>query len=177
MSLLLLTGAGLFVQTLRNLRNLDLGFAGDAIVQARINPEGSGYKREQLPTLYHQLLERLNSTPGVRSASLAATGFRSGMSRTCCIAIQGREASPNEDREVQTLNVTPGYFDTMGLPLLAGRDFVWQEASNKPGFTNIAIINETMAHRYFGESSAVGSGLVGAIRRWRQSSTRPRLSA
>ena len=155
-SLLLLTGAGLFVQTLRNLRNQDLGFAGDAIVQARINPEGSGYKSEQLPTLYHQLLERLNSTPGVRSASLAATGFRSGMSRTCCIAIQGHTAAPNEDREIQTLNVTPGYFETMGLPLLAGRDFVWQEASSKPGFTNIAIINETMAHRYFGESSAVG---------------------
>jgi predicted permease len=156
-SLLLLTGAGLFVQTLRNLRSVDLGFAGDSIVQARINPQGSGYKPEQLPALYRQLLERLNSATGVRSASLAATGFRSGMSRTCCIAIQGRTARPQEDREVQTLSATPGYFQTMGLPLLAGRDFVWQEVSDKPGQSpKTAIINETMAHHYFGPGSAIG---------------------
>ncbi len=156
-SLLLLTGAGLFVQTLRNLRTVDLGFAGDSIIQARINPEGSGYKLEQLPALYSQLLERLNSTPGVRSVSLAATGFRSGMSRTCCIAVQGRVTRPEEDREVQTLSATPGYFQTMGLPFLAGRDFQWQEASNKPGeFPKIAVINETMARNFFGPGSPLG---------------------
>ncbi len=156
-SLLLLTGAGLFVQTLRNLRNVDLGFAGDSIIQARINPQGSGYKAEQLPTLYSQLLERLNSAPGVRSASLAATGFRNGMSRTCCIAIQGRNAQPGEDREMQTLSATPNYFQTMGLTLLAGRDFVWQEANNKPGqFPKTAIVNETMARQYFGADNPVG---------------------
>jgi predicted permease len=145
------------VQTLRNLRTVDLGFAGDAIVQSRINPQGSGYKPEQLPELYHQLLERLNSTPGVRSASLAATGFRNGMSRTCCVAVQGRAARPDEDREVQTLSATPGYFQTMGLPLLAGRDFMWQDASGKPGqFAKVAVINETMANYYFGKGNTLG---------------------
>ncbi len=153
-SLLLLTGAGLFVQTLRNLRKVDLGFAGDSIVQARINPEDSGYKKEQLSALYHQVLERLNSTPGVRSASLAATGFRSGSSRTCCINVQGRAAGPNEDREVQTLSATPGYFQTMGLRLITGRDFTWSDAGSKSAKT--AIINETMARQYFGEGSPIG---------------------
>ena len=156
-SLLLLTGAGLFVQTLRNLRSVDLGFAGEAIIQARINPQGSGYKPEQLPTLYRQLVERLNSTPGVRSVSLAASGFRSGSSRTCCIAVQGRIAHPEEDREVQTLSATPGYFQTMGLPLLAGRDFTWQDTGSKPGqFAKFAVINETMAHYYFGQGNPLG---------------------
>ena len=115
------------MQTLRNLRAVDLGFAADELVQVRINPEGSGYKPEQLPQLYSTVLERISSTPGVRSASLAATGFRSGMSRTCCIAVEGRTVSPDEDREVQTINVTPGYFQTMGLSLQTGRDFTWQE--------------------------------------------------
>jgi predicted permease len=157
LSVLLLTGAGLFVQTLRNLRAVDLGFVADELVQVRINPEGSGYKSEQLPQLYSTVLERISSTPGVRSASLAATGFRSGMSRTCCIAIEGRAVSPDEDREVQTINVTPGYFQTMGLSLQAGRDFTWQETSKKDrGFAKVAVINKTLAQQYFGNSSPLG---------------------
>jgi len=157
LSLLLLTGAGLFVQTLRNLRAVDLGFAADELVQVRINPEGSGYKPDQLPQLYSSVLERISSTPGVRSASLAATGFRSGMSRTCCIAVEGRGVSPDEDREVQTMNVTPGYFQTMGLSLQSGRDFTWQETPKKDrGFAKVAIINKTLAQQYFGNSSPLG---------------------
>lgn len=157
LSLLLLTGAGLFVQTLRNLRAVDLGFAADELVQVRINPEGSGYKPDQLPQLYSTVLERISSTPGVRSASLAATGFRSGMSRTCCLAIEGRAVSPDEDREVQTINVTPGYFQTMGLSLQAGRDFTWQETPKKDrGFAKVAVINKTLAQQYFGNTSPLG---------------------
>jgi len=145
------------VQTLRNLRAVDLGFAADELVQVRINPEGSGYKSEQLPQLYSTVLERISSTPGVRSASLAATGFRSGMSRTCCIAIEGRAVSPDEDREVQTINVTPGYFQTMGLSLQAGRDFTWQETPKKDrGFAKVAVINKTLAQQYFGNTSPLG---------------------
>ena len=157
LSLLLLTGAGLFVQTLRNLRAVDLGFAADELVQVRINPEGSGYKPDQLPQLYSTVLERIISAPGVRSASLAATGFRSGMSRTCCIAVEGRPVSPDEDREVQTINVTPGYFQTMGLSLQAGRDFTWQETPKKDrGFAKVAVINKTLAQQYFGNTSPLG---------------------
>jgi predicted permease len=157
LSLLLLTGAGLFVQTLRNLRAVDLGFAADELLQVRINPEGSGYKPEQLPQLYSTVLERISSTPGVRSASLAVTGFRSGMSRTCCLAVEGRAVSPDEDREVQTINVTPGYFETMGLSLQAGRDFTWQETPKKDrGFAKVAVINKTLSQQYFGNSSPLG---------------------
>jgi predicted permease len=158
LSLLLLTGAGLFVQTLRNLRTLDLGFAAEQIVQARVRPQASGYKPEQLPELYRRLLERLNSAPGVRSASLADSGFRTGSSRTCCIAVEGYTHRPDEDREIQILSATPRYFQTMGLPLLAGRDFSASEANNsKPGeFPKVAVINETMARRYFGQANPLG---------------------
>jgi predicted permease len=157
LSFLLLTGAGLFVRTLRNLRMLDLGFVAESAIQARINPRASGYKQEQLPDLYRRLLERLNSAPGIRSVSMADSGFRMGGSRTCCIGVEGYTHRPGEDREVRTNNVTPRYFQTMGLPLLLGRDFTPEEAGSKPGeFPKVAIINETMARHYFGEASPLG---------------------
>lgn len=157
LSVLLLTGAGLFVQTLRNLRTVDLGFEAEQIIQARISPQTSGYKREQLPGLYQRLLERLNTAPGVRSASLSGSGFRTGSSRTCCIAVEGYTHRPDEDRQIQTFTVTPGYFKTIGLPLLMGRDFAQQEVSDKPGASpKVAIINETMARYYFGQESPLG---------------------
>jgi predicted permease len=157
LSLLLLTGAGLLVQTLRNLHRLDLGFAGERIIQARVYPEASGYEAKELPALHQRLLEKLNSTPGVHSVSLASSGFRTGTSRTCCIAVEGYTPELNEDREVQTLRVTPGYFATMGLPLVMGRDFTASEVSTKPQeFPKVAIINETMAKHYFGDVSPLG---------------------
>jgi predicted permease len=157
LSLLLLTGAGLFMRTLRNLRALDLGFAAESIIQVRINPLASGYKQEQLPDLYQRLLDRLNSAPGIRSASMAGSGFRMGGSRTCCIGVEGYSHRLGEDREVRTNSVTPGYFQTMGLPLLLGRDFIPQEADGKPDeVPKVAIINETMARYYFGEASPLG---------------------
>src|SRR5215831_5111954 len=157
LSLLLLTGAGLFVGTLRNLLALDLGFAAENVIQARIDPWASGYKQEQLADLYHRLLEKLNSAPGIRSVSMAGSGFRMGGSRSCCIWVEGYAHPPGEDREVGTNNVTPGYFQTMGLPLLLGRDFTPQEALGNPGlFPKVAIINETMARHYFGTASPLG---------------------
>src|SRR5262245_25454492 len=84
LSLLLLTGAGLFVRTLRNLRNLDLGFAAESVLQARINPQASGYKQEQLPDLYRRLLERLNDAPGINSVSMAGRGLPKCHSQSEC---------------------------------------------------------------------------------------------
>ena len=156
-SLLLLIGAGLFLQTLHNLRTINLGFEADQIIQTRINPRSSGYKPEQYAELNRRLIERLNSAPGIRSASVAGSGFRSGSSRTCCIAIEGYTPSKDEDREIQILEVAPGYFSTIGLPLLIGRDFTPSDVENKPGvFPKLAIINETMARRYYGQANPVG---------------------
>ncbi|HEX7294964.1 MAG TPA: ABC transporter permease, partial [Pyrinomonadaceae bacterium] len=157
LSLLLLTGAGLFVKTLRNLRAVDLGFAADELIQVRIDPQSSGYKLEQLPHLYSSLLERIRSAPGVQNVSMAATGFRSGMSRTCCLAVEGQQPRPQEDAQVQTINATPGYFQTMGLSLVSGRDFTWQEIPTKRGeFAKVAIINKTLAQKYFENTNPLG---------------------
>jgi predicted permease len=142
---------------LRNLRTVDLGFASEQVVQARVSPQTSGYKREQLPELYQRLAERLRAVPGVHSVSQSATGFLTGRSRTCCIAVEGYDHQPTEDREVQTFSVTPGYFDTMGLPLVMGRDFAPSDISSKPEESpKVAIINEAMASYYFGLDNPLG---------------------
>jgi predicted permease len=154
--LLLVTGAGLFIQTLRNLRDLDLGFNGEHVLQIRIDPESSGYRREQLPALYTRLLERLNSAPGVLSAGMSGTGFASGTGAICCIAVEGYTPGPSENRQIRANSVTPRYFETIGLPLLLGHTFAAEDAGRDQREPHVAIINEAMAHYYFGNANPVG---------------------
>ena len=159
LSLLLITGAGLFVQTLRNLRIRNMGFDADKVLQVRIDAQAAGYKDEQLADLYARLLKSIESVPGVVSASTSDNGFRTGNSRTCCVAIEGYTFSANEDRQIGTGSVAPGYFKTIGLPMLLGREFQPQDLNpqKKPGsFAKVAIINEAMARRYFGNANPVG---------------------
>ncbi len=155
LSLLLLTGAGLFTQTLRNLRSR-AGFAAEQVIQGSINLQESGYKREQAPDLYQRIVERLNSTPGVQSATIGGWWWLVRKSEACCIAIEGYIHRPDEDRYVQTKRVGPGYFQTLGLPLL-GREFTPQELNSGPERdAKVAIINETMARQYFGAGNPLG---------------------
>jgi predicted permease len=159
LSLLLITGAGLFVQTLRNLRTRNLGFDADKVVQVRIDAHSAGYKDEQLADLYERLLNSIKSVPGVVSATTSDSGFRTGSSRTCCIAVEGYTFSANEDREIRIGSVAPDYFKTIGLPILLGGEFQPRHLSpqNKPGsFPKVAIINEAMSRRYFGNANPVG---------------------
>jgi predicted permease len=162
LSLLLITGAGLFVQTLRNLRARGLGFDAGKVLQVRIDPQAAGYKDEQLPELYERVLNAVRSIPGVVSASTADSGFRTGSSRMCCIALEGYTFGANDDRQIRTSRVAPGYFQTMGLPILLGRDFQSQDvnspnkSSEQTTSRKVAIINAAMARRFFGESNPIG---------------------
>ena len=165
LSLLLITGAGLFVQTLLNLRHRDLGFEADKVLQVRIDTNSAGYKDDQLPDLYARLLSAVESVPGVVSVSTSDSGFKTGNSSTCCIAVEGYTFSANEDRQIRTDRVAPGYFQTIGLPILFGRDFLPQDltpedkapANNKGrSVPKLAVINKAMARRYFGDANPVG---------------------
>jgi predicted permease len=155
LSLLLVAGAGLFVQTLKNLRSLNLGFAVDGILQTPINPQQAGYPREQFPNVYRRVLDRVRDAPGLHSVSMSSSGFRTGTSRTCCVAIRGHIPEPGEEREVQTMSVTAGYFETMGLPIVKGRAFSASDLVEGPA-QKAAIVNEAMVRRFFGGRSAVG---------------------
>src|SRR4030095_11377170 len=111
LSLVLLTGTGLFVRTLLNLSAQDFGIATEHIVQGRIFADG--YKEDQLPDLYRRILERLNSSPGIRSATMADAGFLQGIiDGSCCIAVEGYSYRSDEERRTRTNSVMPGYFET-----------------------------------------------------------------
>lgn len=159
LSLPLIAGAVLFLQTLHNLRTRDLGFAAETLVQVRTNPEASGYTRAQLPALAGRIVERLSGTPGVRAVSVAQSGFGTGTSSTCCLAIPGRVFNSDREREVRTIGVGPGYFATVGQRLRAGRDFAPRDIGPDPsgqGRTTIAIVNEAFVRQFFDAGPAVG---------------------
>jgi predicted permease len=157
LSLALLTGAALFSQTLRNLQKRDLGFAPDALLELRIEPQASGYRPDQFADLSRRIVDRLKAVPGVSSASFTHAGFGGGVSTTCCIAVEGFAHEPGEDRQIRTLGVSPGYFQTMRLPLLRGRDFVAQDGKLDPQQMTVAIVNEAFVRRYRGGRDPVGA--------------------
>jgi predicted permease len=156
LSLPLLAGAALFLQTLHHLRTRDLGFAADQLIQVRTNPQASGYTPEQTPALARRIVERLSTTPGVRAASVAHSGFATGTSRTCCIAIPGRTFTSDREREVRMIGVGPGYFATVGQHLRLGRDFAARDVRVDPSATTVAIVNDAFVRQFLGEGHPVG---------------------
>ncbi|MGI8745681.1 MAG: ABC transporter permease [Bryobacteraceae bacterium] len=176
LSLLLLIGAGLFVRSLDNLRELDPGFVRDKVLLVGVSPAQSGYKGQRLRNFYEHLEERTQRLPGVRSASLAVITPLAGRRWNSDIAIQGYQWKPNEEPFIDMNSVSPRYFDTMGIPILLGRDFRIEDSPSftsdpverKPGVKpgprpedingppRVAIINEVMATRFFPHESALG---------------------
>src|SRR5262245_4739000 len=144
LSLMLLVGAGLFVRTLQNLKGLDLGFRADKVLLLSMNPGLNGYKPDQARNFYAQLLERVKTLPGAQSASMADMPLLGGAWVTG-ITIDGYQSRPGQDTSVTAKNVEPGFFETMGIPLLLGRDFA---SSDGPGAPKVAVINETLARSF-----------------------------
>jgi predicted permease len=156
LSLPLLSGAALFLQTLHHLRTRDLGFAAETLVQVRTNPQASGYTQEELPALARRIVERLGTVPGVRSASVAHSGFATGTSSTCCIAVPGRTFASERERDVRMIGVGPGYFATVGQRLRLGRDFAARDVTLDPSRFTAAIVNEAFVRRFLDGSHPVG---------------------
>ncbi|HEV2667052.1 MAG TPA: ABC transporter permease, partial [Blastocatellia bacterium] len=152
LSLLLLVGAGLFVRTLQNLKGLDLGFRADKVLLLSMNPGLNGYKPDQARSFYAQLLERVKTLPGAQSASMANHPLLGGATITG-ISIEGYQPRPGENMSTTAKQVEPGFFETMGIPLLLGRDFA---ATDGPGAPKVAIINETLAHSFWGNENPIG---------------------
>jgi predicted permease len=152
LSLLLLVGAGLFVRTLQHLKGLDLGFRADKVLLLSMNPGHNRYKPDQARNFYAQLLERVKTLPGVQSASMTDMPLLDGAWITG-ISIEGYQPRPGQDMSTTAKNVEPGFFETMGIPLLLGRDFA---AADGPGAPKVAIINETLARSFWGIENPIG---------------------
>jgi predicted permease len=147
-----MSAAGLFVRYLSNLEHIDLGFQRDHILLVTLDPEHSGYDDQRLSRAYQDLLTHLGTMPGVRSATLSQGTPISGAGANRGVTVEGYQAGPGEIRNVMENWVAPKYFETLGTQLLAGRDFSFQDQ----GHPRVAIVNQTMARRYFNNTSPIG---------------------
>lgn len=154
-SVLLLIGAGLFVRTLQNIRGLDLGIQPDGIVSFGIQPSRFGMSAAQSVRYVRDLLERLRNTPGIANAAFTwTTSFSSNRSD----GTYSRPGAPGRSVPAAHAAVSPGFFATMQLPLLAGRDF--SEAEPVEGARDMVVISRRLAESLFPDGNAVGSQLV-----------------
>ena len=129
LSLVLLAVAGLFLRTLHNLHSQDLGFDRTNVLLLRTNPKFAGYKPEQLNALYDRILGRIDALPGVRSATLSGGPPMWHGNWGSPITILGRPVKANEDVSTLLNRVSPGYFETLGIPLLRGRTIGAQDTA------------------------------------------------
>src|SRR5262249_31722323 len=157
--------AGLFVRSLRNLKNLDAGFDRENVALFALDTPSS-YTLQQRVNLYQQALERLEALPGARSASLASFSLMSGAGMNRNIVVEGYATGPDEDMDCHRLWVGPKYSATMGTPRLQGRAFGPQELHPRggaeqpgggqppqPGAPIAAVINQAMARYFFRNGS------------------------
>ena len=128
LSFLLLFGAGLFVRSLQNLKTTDTGVALDNLVTFQLAPALSGYDNQRATQFYQQLLERLRSAPGVKSAAMATVAILAGDEWDSSMAVEGHRAADGEDMQAFMNALSPGYFQTMQIPILEGRDFTVMDA-------------------------------------------------
>ena len=153
LSLLLVSGAGLLARTLWNLLQLDLGFNREHVLTVRIDPRSAGFTAAQLPSLYAQMVERVRAVPGVQSAGIALSSIAGGGTISSGINVPGYTPGPRENMSIDENYVDPGYFETVGMRLVDGRDFDVRDTERAP---RVAVINETMARHYFGARSPIG---------------------
>jgi predicted permease len=155
----LLVGAGLLVRTLRNLENTPLGFRPGGLVVFGINPQHTQTPDEGI-AFYQLLLSRLRALPGVESVSLAENRPGSGWSNNNGAPQIDGHKPPNSDGEqgmVRENAIGSDYFHTLGVPILAGRDFTDADTARAP---KAAIVNQTFAKRFLPGQSAVGHSLI-----------------
>ena len=150
-SLVLLTGAGLLLKTVTNLREVGVGFNPERVLLFQVNPGTSGYDPEQSAVVFDRIAAGLHGIPGVRSASLSRMAFLTGRTWSGTVYVQGRVDADRFSSHM--MSVSPEFFETMEIPLLTGRLFEPQDRAEAPG---VAVINATAARDLFGTENAIG---------------------
>lgn len=156
LSILLLMVAGLFLRSLQKLKDVDAGFNKENLLLVRLEP-GADLDPVRLKSVYQNVLEKVSTLPAVRSCSISLGSFANGVMRLGPIAVEGYTPRDGEDTTLDADVVSPGFFKTMGIPVLAGRDFHAQDDATVP---RVAIVNETFARYYFGKQNPVGKHLA-----------------
>jgi predicted permease len=152
-SIVLLIGAGLFLRTVQNLRQVDVGFNARNLVIFRIAPALNGYDDARIARLYAQLLDRLRAVPGVTGTTLSNPALLSGSVNQTSIFVQGRVYSPEARDSINRMVVAPGFTEMMEIPLLVGRGLSDRDGETAP---KVVVINETAARQYFANENPIG---------------------
>lgn len=154
LSLVLLIAAGLFVRSLRHSQAINLGFETNKVVVMPLELRLNGYASAEGNLLYRRMVERLESLPGVESVSLASIVPLSGSSSQTGILVPGFSPPPGKEYFPMDYEIVgPKYFQTMGIPLLKGRDFTLQDVQDTPP---VVIINQTMARNFWPNEDPIG---------------------
>jgi predicted permease len=153
LSMVLLTGAGLFARSLMKLQNEDVGFDRENVLLLGIDPRLANYKPNELPALYQQIIERLGTLPQVRNVSMATYAPMSGTSRSSSVKVTGYTPQTDEDLVVQDVLTGPKYAETLGIPLLRGREIELRDNTSAPP---VAVVNKAFAEHYFKDQNPIG---------------------
>ncbi len=158
MSLVLLCATGLFLRSMQSAAGIDIGFRSRGILMMSIDPRDHGYSAERTVQLLEQLRERVAALPGVSSAAGTDVAPLSMGNRSDGFSVEGRPETLDLNSSVDLYMATAGYFDTMGIPLIAGRDFA-NEGVAEP---RVAVVNEAFVAQLFKKENPVGQRVNGA---------------
>ena len=153
LSLLLLIAAGLFIQSLKNLQGIHPGFETRSLLSFAVNPTLNGYKAERVMQFYRQLTDRLSRTPGVSAVTLAVMPLLDGNEWDSTVTVEGYSTKEGEWIDPHMQFISTGFFQTLNIPVMLGRDFTDRDDQGTPP---VALINERFAKRYFAGRSPVG---------------------
>ncbi len=152
-SLLLLVGAGLFVRTLRNLHQVDLGFNRANLLLFRVDPGLNNYQGERIASLYERMIERITAVPGVRAATMSRHPLLSGSSASGGIFVSGQPPRSGDENRVWVHRVRANFFETMEIPLVAGRGLSPHDDQRAP---KVAVISQSLAKKFFPRENPIG---------------------
>jgi predicted permease len=153
LSLVLLTGAGLFIRSLQKLYAIQPGFRTHGVLQVHLVPKPGGYKNLAWLNYYRDLNERVSNLPGVASASLTHNSPAETLEWTEQVRLSGTDTKGNR---ADVAMVMPGAFGTMGIGVLQGRSFNWQDDDRAP---RVAMVSRNFAERWFPKGDAIGQQL------------------
>ncbi len=165
LAFVLLIGAGLLMRTFYYLQKVDPGFNPENVITASIGLPGARYaSAKEASRFYRELLARLAALPGVKSAGATSDLPWSGYDENTSFGIEGRQFSDDESPSAQYHFATPEYFNTLAIPLVAGRFFTDADDADAP---RVIVINKSMANRYWPDEDAVGK----RVRLWGETRT------
>jgi predicted permease len=154
LSFVLMVGMGLLIQSLQKIRTTDPGFTTQRVLNTAVDLASAGYDVPKAKVFQEELLQRVQALPGVESAAFArVTPLGYGAYSSSPIAVDGYAVPPEEEPTVQYNEVGPAYFATMGIPLISGREFL---RSDDESGALVAIVNETMARRFWKGKDPIG---------------------